>query len=380
MRAPRRPSGIQRRRVVGLRCDVAGAGRGVARIDTGERAEQNRGVANRARHRAGGVLAVRDRNDSRPADQAQRRFDTRRAPPPLTATSPSRRSPCRPRRRNNSRRSPTPDPELDPDGVRSSAYGFRVCPPRPLQPLDEWVERKFAHSLRFVLPMITAPAARNRSATERIAAPRRSSASASEPAVVCIRSAVSMLSLMKTGNAVQRTAHLPAFRSASSCAAIAQRIGVELDHRVDRRAALIDCVDAGEILPRERLCASPVRTASGPADRRSSARRARMRGPGVARRAAARVAIAQRPRRVRRTARAATTAASVEPTNRATTVSVVWLSRSSVTGCSPAHQRELVLIVGARVDHETTDVLLKRHARLECDEQRVRRCRQPPSM
>src|SRR3954468_6497557 len=28
-----------------------------------------------------------------------------------------------------------PDPELEPDGVRSSAYGFRVCPPRPLQPL-----------------------------------------------------------------------------------------------------------------------------------------------------------------------------------------------------------------------------------------------------
>src|SRR5256885_11897194 len=30
-----------------------------------------------------------------------------------------------------------PEPELDPDGLRSSAYGFFVCPPRPLQPLDE---------------------------------------------------------------------------------------------------------------------------------------------------------------------------------------------------------------------------------------------------
>src|SRR5581483_572902 len=54
----------------------------------------------------------------------------------------------------------TPDPELDPEGLRSSAYGFRVRPPRPLQPLVECVERKFAHSLRFVLPRITAPAAR----------------------------------------------------------------------------------------------------------------------------------------------------------------------------------------------------------------------------
>src|SRR5207248_555548 len=55
-----------------------------------------------------------------------------------------------------------PDPELDPDGLRSSAYGFFVWPPRPLQPLEECVDRKFAHSLRFVLPSTTAPASRSR--------------------------------------------------------------------------------------------------------------------------------------------------------------------------------------------------------------------------
>src|SRR5437660_12664480 len=54
----------------------------------------------------------------------------------------------------------TPDPELDPDGVRSSAYGLRHCPPRPLQPLDECVDRKLAHSDRFAFPSNTAPAAR----------------------------------------------------------------------------------------------------------------------------------------------------------------------------------------------------------------------------
>src|SRR5262245_50961785 len=43
----------------------------------------------------------------------------------------------------------TPDPELEPQGFRSSAYGFRVCPPRALQPLEDWLERMFAHSLRF---------------------------------------------------------------------------------------------------------------------------------------------------------------------------------------------------------------------------------------
>ena len=37
-----------------------------------------------------------------------------------------------------------------------------VCPPRPLQPDVERVERKLAHSLRLVLPRITAPAARRR--------------------------------------------------------------------------------------------------------------------------------------------------------------------------------------------------------------------------
>src|ERR1700682_2276269 len=51
-----------------------------------------------------------------------------------------------------------PDPELDPQGLRSSAYGFFVCPPRPLQPLVECRERMFAHSLRLVFPRMTAPA------------------------------------------------------------------------------------------------------------------------------------------------------------------------------------------------------------------------------
>src|SRR5262245_14699992 len=52
------------------------------------------------------------------------------------------------------------DPELEPLQLRSSAYGLRVSPPRPLQPLVECGERLFAHSLRFVLPRMTAPPAR----------------------------------------------------------------------------------------------------------------------------------------------------------------------------------------------------------------------------
>src|ERR1700741_148052 len=76
-----------------------------------------------------------------------------------------------------------PEPEEDPHGLRSSAYRLRVCPPRPLHPLLELVERKLAHSLRLVFPRIPAPPARSRSAMKASRAAGRS-ASASEPAVV----------------------------------------------------------------------------------------------------------------------------------------------------------------------------------------------------
>src|SRR5437763_3339230 len=87
----------------------------------------------------------------------------------------------------------TPEPELEPPGVRSRTYGLRVWRPRPLQPLDERRERKLAHSLRLVLPRMTPPAARSFAAT---VASRggRDPTRASEPAVVSMRSAVSTLS------------------------------------------------------------------------------------------------------------------------------------------------------------------------------------------
>src|SRR3981081_1826086 len=52
----------------------------------------------------------------------------------------------------------TPQRELAPPGVVPSAPGCRVGRPPPLQPLDERVERKLAHSLIFALARITAPA------------------------------------------------------------------------------------------------------------------------------------------------------------------------------------------------------------------------------
>src|SRR5258708_7732905 len=91
-----------------------------------------------------------------------------------------------------------PDPELEPQALRSRAYGFFVSPPRPLQPLVEWLERMFAHSLRLVLPRMTAPDSRSLCATAESCVGFEPT-NASEPAVVCIWSAVSMLSLMRTG-------------------------------------------------------------------------------------------------------------------------------------------------------------------------------------
>src|SRR5439155_19799097 len=91
-----------------------------------------------------------------------------------------------------------PEPELEPQALRSSAYGFLVSPPRPLHPLVEWLERMFAHSLKLVLPRITAPASRSFRATPE-SCDGLDPTSASEPAVVCILSAVSMLSLINTG-------------------------------------------------------------------------------------------------------------------------------------------------------------------------------------
>src|SRR5437870_1981455 len=58
---------------------------------------------------------------------------------------------------------PAPDPLDEPHGFRSSTYGLLVCPPTPLQPLDELIDRKLAHSDRFALPRMTAPPARSRS-------------------------------------------------------------------------------------------------------------------------------------------------------------------------------------------------------------------------
>src|SRR5207237_10709998 len=97
-----------------------------------------------------------------------------------------------------------PGPEHESDGVRFSAWGCSDWPPRALQPLEECVERKFAHSLRFVLPRITTPAARRRAMSGASCGAYQPSR-AREPAVVIIRSDVSTLCLLRLGMACRGT-------------------------------------------------------------------------------------------------------------------------------------------------------------------------------
>src|SRR5262249_10785301 len=83
-----------------------------------------------------------------------------------------------------------PEPELEPQGLRSMPYGLWVWPPRPDHPLIDSKERKFAHSERLVLPRMTAPPARKLAArveSRSAGEPTR----ANDPALVCIASPVS---------------------------------------------------------------------------------------------------------------------------------------------------------------------------------------------
>src|SRR5207245_9971150 len=104
-----------------------------------------------------------------------------------------------------------PDPELDPQGLRSMPYGLCVCPPRPDHPLIDSNDRKFAHSDKFVLPRITAPPARRFAATVE-SCNAGVPTSANDPALVCILSWVPMLSLSSSGMPCKGPSTMPRLR------------------------------------------------------------------------------------------------------------------------------------------------------------------------
>ena len=118
-----------------------------------------------------------------------------------------------------------PDPELEPHGLRSMAYGLRHWPPRALHPDSDRLERKLAHSDRLALPRNTAPAARRRAATPESFS-RIEPVRASEPAVVVMRSAVPTLSLSRIGMPWSGPRGPRARRSRSSLSASARASGL----------------------------------------------------------------------------------------------------------------------------------------------------------
>src|SRR5947207_576039 len=116
-----------------------------------------------------------------------------------------------------------PEPDDEPHGFRSSTYGLFVWPPTPDQPDVEWVDRKLAHSDRFVLPRITAPPRCRRLTSGASAAGRDNRAR--EPAVAGW-TRVSTLSLSSTGIPSSGLSVRPARCRASLAAASASARGL----------------------------------------------------------------------------------------------------------------------------------------------------------
>jgi len=99
-------------------------------------------------------------------------------------------------------------------------------------------ERMLAHSLRLVLPRITAPASRSRCTmcASRFAV---RPASASEPALVAMRSAVAMLSFSSTGspcNGLRTWSRLSSRSSARACACASGFSSITARSRGPRRS------------------------------------------------------------------------------------------------------------------------------------------------
>ena len=180
MRAPRSASS-GRAIAAGARLAGRRRGRRVGAVAAGHRRVEQRRVGDAARHRTGRVLAcarsARCRRGSPGRPSASGRPGRRSTP----ARRSSHRSRCRRRAAPGSPRPPPRCPSSSRSCCGRARTGLRVRPPRALQPLTERVERMLAHSLRLVLPRITAPASRRR-LTTCASRGARTPSSASEPA------------------------------------------------------------------------------------------------------------------------------------------------------------------------------------------------------
>ena len=108
--------------------------------------------------------------------------------------------------------SAAPVPEEEPPAERSRAHGLATSPPVALQPLEDLVERMLAHSLKFVLARMIAPASLRltTSGASRVGLPMREV----DPARPGSPTA-SMLSLIITGTPCSAPREIPLARSSS---------------------------------------------------------------------------------------------------------------------------------------------------------------------
>ncbi|MOA01532.1 hypothetical protein D3C78_1209470 [compost metagenome] len=118
------------------------------------------------------------------------------------------------------------DPELDPlTKSLPGPYGFNTYPPLELYPAGIRLDIKFDHSVILALPRRTTPAARSFAAKNE-SSEAKDSANAIEPALVCIRSFVSILSLSRIGIPCRGPLLPVVFRSRSRFLAISSASGL----------------------------------------------------------------------------------------------------------------------------------------------------------
>ena len=250
------PGRVEQRRVIRRGMVPACGGDGVGGVDAGERAEQDRSVADGAGNRASRVLSLRNRNDAGATYQTDRRFDADHAADRGGAEDRTVGFGADGDRAQVGRHAGG-GAGAGAARIAVEGVGIRVWPPRPLQPLVECFERMLDHSLRFDLPRITAPAARS-CRTTNASAGGLEPTSASDPAVVAMPSAVSMLSFTNTGMPWSGPRGPLALRSASSAAARARASGFD-SITAQRRTAAVDGLDAGQVLLHQRLGREPTR-------------------------------------------------------------------------------------------------------------------------
>ena len=104
----------------------------------------------------------------------------------------------------------------------------------------------FAHSLRLVLPRMTAPASRNFCATKESCAGTRTHQRQRSGSGLHAVGGIDVV-LDQDRNAVQRAARALGFALLVEACGDGQGVGIEFDHAVDGRPAAVDLFDPGQV-------------------------------------------------------------------------------------------------------------------------------------